>query len=117
MKKPSFTKSLIALLLFFSPIYLFSQSDVCSAPTSISSASTCTNVTGANYSKQKSSLHLMLLLVPGELAGVEFMVYFRSPKRPTYSIKFDRSEFKRKRGRRHSFASIEWQLFLRRLRP
>jgi hypothetical protein len=41
MKKPTFTKSLIALLLFFSPCYLFSQSDVCSTPTSISSSTTC----------------------------------------------------------------------------
>ena len=41
MKKPSITKSLIALLFFFSPYYLFSQSDLCSAPTSISSSATC----------------------------------------------------------------------------
>jgi len=41
MKKPTITKSLIALLLFLSPYYLFSQSDVCGTPTSIASSTTC----------------------------------------------------------------------------
>jgi glucose/arabinose dehydrogenase len=46
MKKPSYTKSLIALPFFFCPYFLFSQSDICAAPTSISSSTTC--ITGTS---------------------------------------------------------------------
>jgi hypothetical protein len=91
MKKPSFTKSLIALLFFFSPYYLFSQSDLCSSPTSIASSTTCiagvSQLTGQTIQAKSQSAPNVTTGTCGGTAGVDVWYSFvAQTTNPTISL-------------------------------